>query len=553
MNRGYDSLVDNHLPNRAPLTLPVDTEVISNMTGFGFGTEAEIKQQLETIITSEEYQKAAKTLAKRSNTHQHHHNPLSASRLSHHSPIPSRKSHPLPNDDPQSIPAAYHPLVSIYYLVKERIERERRSFPIGPTDTRRLSQGSIYSAEDPVTVNLKIPDIPVPEVAHATDARREHSPFARNDGTAAEHDGHGIFGRGTPGVALGKRGKTNIRIDDDGHIIEADKPNILETGLQRLMPKPFGRTSESSSAEDDNNEKEHRGMFRRLSHAFHRRASIEGHRRQKSQNSTDMTSPTAALGPMPIPLLSDKANNSTKKTSTASEEDGKKVEPGSSISYKVSHLLNRAGSTNQAEGRSRRPRQATVSGPNPLAEERVASGKAPAQTLPPFSESSSNDGKRDEKSHIHQQEFPQGVGQGFSSPRSQGTADETVKQVFLKGLFSVTTTSTKHPSVIRADLIRVLERIGVKWRESKGRFECVHMPSIDMKRVVGRHSADNATGSSSSAASPVTVPDLIVRFEIYIVKVSWLLGMHGLQFRRVSGDPWLYKNMCSRILAELKL
>ena len=64
---------------------------------------------------------------------------------------------------------------------------------------------------------------------------------------------------------------------------------------------------------------------------------------------------------------------------------------------------------------------------------------------------------------------------------------------------------------------------------------------------------DQLPEQENNGSGAITVPDLVVRFEIYIVKVSWLMGMHGLQFRRVSGDPWLYKNMCSRILAELKL
>ncbi|CAO3592824.1 unnamed protein product [Absidia cylindrospora] len=172
--------------------------------------------------------------------------------------------------------------------------------------------------------------------------------------------------------------------------------------------------------------------------------------------------------------------------------------------------------------------------------------------------------------HLHEQTFPTNI--GGTLHHNQGTADEQIKPVFLKGLFSVSTTSTKHPSVIRADLIRVLERIGVKWRESKSRFECVHVPSIDMNRVTtgaeddhhhvsGRRSPLQDSSSLSfsppptnlTSAASVTVPDLVVRFEIYIVKVPWLLGMHGLQFRRVSGDTWQYKNMCSRILAELKL
>jgi hypothetical protein len=43
---------------------------------------------------------------------------------------------------------------------------------------------------------------------------------------------------------------------------------------------------------------------------------------------------------------------------------------------------------------------------------------------------------------------------------------------------------------------------------------------------------------------------LIVQFEIYIVKFPWL-SLHGIQFKRVGGDVWQYKNACVKILAEL--
>lgn len=62
---------------------------------------------------------------------------------------------------------------------------------------------------------------------------------------------------------------------------------------------------------------------------------------------------------------------------------------------------------------------------------------------------------------------------------SQPGAALTAKPVFLKGLFSVQTTSTKPRTVINADLVRVLDRIGVQYREIKGGYECVHLPSIN--------------------------------------------------------------------------
>jgi hypothetical protein len=292
----------------------------------------------------------------------------------------------------------------------------------------------------------------------------------------------------------------------------------------------------------------------------------------------------------------------------------------------------------------------------------------------------------------------------------------TAKPVFLKGLFSVQTTSTKPRTVINADLVRVLDRIGVQYREIRGGYECVHLPSIDFgagqssgtpgqgnariaiepqhsptasrgdemdserpgppKRkqsrmsvisalrkdrregsgdggvVAGSSSAKNSpevqartsrsrasslvlddealsgvgsgngegAGNASMAspksggslrpprqrtdslgapaffaastsspskqqpieeelAAPASVPsypappatsngvttqqqqqqqqeltaDMIVRFEIIVVKVPLLLGVNGLQFRRVAGNPWQYQTLAKRVLQELRV
>ena len=50
--------------------------------------------------------------------------------------------------------------------------------------------------------------------------------------------------------------------------------------------------------------------------------------------------------------------------------------------------------------------------------------------------------------------------------------------------FSVATTSTKAPPVIKADIRRVLDRMQVQYREVKGGFECIHLPSIDLSSVL---------------------------------------------------------------------
>lgn len=65
------------------------------------------------------------------------------------------------------------------------------------------------------------------------------------------------------------------------------------------------------------------------------------------------------------------------------------------------------------------------------------------------------------------------------------------------------------------------------------------------------------------AISRLQVDDYVVSFtynstmetvtvSVEVVKL-WLLSMHGLKFRRVSGSGWLYKQLYSRIVHALKI
>ena len=65
-----------------------------------------------------------------------------------------------------------------------------------------------------------------------------------------------------------------------------------------------------------------------------------------------------------------------------------------------------------------------------------------------------------------------------------------------------------------------------------------------------------AAGTGTVAAKTMNAAqatELAVRFEIFVVKVPLLLGVNGLQFRRVGGNPWQYQMLAKRILQELKL
>jgi hypothetical protein len=85
-------------------------------------------------------------------------------------------------------------------------------------------------------------------------------------------------------------------------------------------------------------------------------------------------------------------------------------------------------------------------------------------------------------------------GSGDISPKAatagggdEERAAENVRPVYLKGLFSVATTSPKPVSAIRAEIIRVLRQLGVEHTEIRGGFRCRHRPSIDLGRVQDHH------------------------------------------------------------------
>lgn len=70
---------------------------------------------------------------------------------------------------------------------------------------------------------------------------------------------------------------------------------------------------------------------------------------------------------------------------------------------------------------------------------------------------------------------------------------EYPKTLFLKGFFSVQTTSTKPLPVIRYNIINVLTRLDVKFQEVKGGFVCVHSPSLAIAHSSGE---DTPTAST---------------------------------------------------------
>lgn len=177
MTKGYDGAPNNHLPVREPIRFgELDPEVIKEMTGFEFGTPEEIENKMGDVLTSDLYLNALALWDERQGrTTSGMSRSLSPDRFSvsrspdvHKSRSPSKRFSGLGfygkkitgnlaaafsgrhedslldgmngingKQPPQTTGAGgvktdltdptrgYHPLLSIYYLVKERMERDK--------------------------------------------------------------------------------------------------------------------------------------------------------------------------------------------------------------------------------------------------------------------------------------------------------------------------------------------------------------------------------------------------------------------------------------------
>lgn len=118
MHKHYRDPIPNYLPLRLPLTGPLSpSTILMIVKGFDLGTEREIKTELEAVIRSPTYRYCANYVAliqarKASGMTEPY---LSDPTLQHWNGY----------DDPQTVPAAYHPLCSLYYLISEKAHHAR--------------------------------------------------------------------------------------------------------------------------------------------------------------------------------------------------------------------------------------------------------------------------------------------------------------------------------------------------------------------------------------------------------------------------------------------
>lgn len=626
ITKGFNSPPENYLPAREPLQLPLDPQIIEKMHGFDFGEPDFIERELTKVLGSEDYQNAV-----RNNAREHAVHAMSSEKkrgvfdfYKRRSSVTSRETLPNASSDTVQFGSdpvnAFSPLISIYYLVREKRERERIE----------ANPGALSMPMSPGEKPLKIPDLPAPEAAY-TNASAYEMPGEK---------------------ATGGRSRARSRTHGEEDVAEGMK----KVNLSVPTSVPPAIVTPSHEQQPAKKESTAVGILRRFST-----------RRTKEPRSEAQHSPSLQVQPPTDTSTTLRKSFSVRKARNREPNPTTMLHPGGSTPHqsellsppgtleansRTKHTLDRSTSVNSAEYRKRQSRRSVSEGQAsiPANEHPLTSGserssinghKSKASEPPPIDQKSAinaraatattrtkslGHARRALRQEAHEANVPEEPDQELAAGADNPNKSlENMKPVYLKGLFSVSTTSNKPLPVIRMDIVRVLKQLGVQYTEIKGGFSCRHAPSIDLNRgpnnsppspelpsgnrrrisfasglrsgeyneetsekpaQVGRNSSrkqpapdtsftasdesdDSANGvgavrrrpqaSERTPAGETTTHvesevggNMGVKFEIFIVKVP-LFSLHGIQFKKVAGGTWHYKNMATQILEALRL
>lgn len=379
INKGYEEPVDIHFPIREPLTLPLDPEIIRRMKGFDFGTEEHIQSEIENSIT---------TIQPKKETHHF---------LDHNSKMLTDLKKKAFFGRSKSPPPTNHPMVSIYYLVMEKMQREtelsNKIYPRSPI----VNQEELTPTNTSNEKQLR----PIPPKRP-----QSFSPGATTSGQALNS----------------KDSNRTIKFDDDANMKPDDTPGLSSKSskmLRRLSsavkvrPPVFHRFSHGPESDTEGKPPSSDKFSRRFSKLINRRFTMQDSKlKRNSMSELDMLVST---------------NDSHNQTDAPSIPNDQAEEIVSPRSVNITHL-----------------------------------------DLPTSPNDHNNAGYNQVNSHDNDGEFKDEM------------AEVSVKSMSLRGLFSVSTTSTKKLSAIKADLQRVLNELNIVYREKEGYLQCYYSNSDNL-------------------------------------------------------------------------
>lgn len=502
MTKGFNAPPENFLPQREPLQLPLDPQVVDKMQGFDFGSSAYITEQLTNILSSDEYQTAVRryyrdepnstpsTGEKKRGMFDFYKRRNSISREG----LTTPSTEAIRGYDPIN---AYSPLLSIYYLAREKMEMERRSSNPG-------ALGITSTAPEPSAPTAPLAS---PEAAH-TNTYSPEIPGERSTG-----------GRSRP------RARTNGEEDQ----AQTAKPSDVGSSRPQAPPSAMANMPADQPSKKEGTAM---GLLRRFS--TRRVRDRETDRPQPPTLNIQPPQDSAAPPRKSFSVRRSRRREASPATGTHHAGGSQPQHEGllSAGTNKARNFLGRSTSVNSADYRPRRllhrggselePPPMTADPPhtsgsdhsNDSARKPVKSvelSDPPVVSTPPSAHTPPKPSTSRTKSlgHARQESLqarrrkweetrrerhdnvPEETdaelrddADGMDTPALPDTpGTEVAKPAGLKGLFSTSTTSNKPPEFIRQDLIRVLKQLGVEHTPIRGGFSCRHAPSINLDDV----------------------------------------------------------------------
>ena len=517
MTKGFNGPPDNFMPHRDPLQLPLDPVVINKMQGFDFGPANYIQEQLTRIVDSEDYQTAMRRAVREDSVHTGVGGDRKRGVFEFYKRRNSTSKEGLTAPSTEAIRAydalnAYSPLVSVYLLAKEKLEREKHESNPGG-----ISLGTTSDAPA-----LKMPGLPSPEAAHTN-----------------------TFSPEIPGeTATGGRSRARSRTNGEEEITEGmkqttihQKPSQQPIASPRLEPPPAeGQPRKEGAA---------MGLLRRFS------------TRRNKDRDADKPPPTPSFNIQPPQESTTPTTTTTPRKSFSVRRSRRRAQSPPTLhtggsqgqhegllstnQSKGRSLLSRSTSVNSADYRPKRflnrgasdatesPRLAPEKVPGSGSEhsslnntpqiskpqemvEKQAIGASPVVPRTPTAARTRSLGharqgsvqarrqRREEARNRQDNALPEETDAELQEdaaevPQVPNTPGADISRpAGLKGLFSSSTTSGKPPQFIRHDLIRVLKQLGVEYNEVRGGFICRHAPSINLDDVRDAPFEDEKSG-----------------------------------------------------------
>ncbi|TFK20182.1 Pkinase-domain-containing protein [Coprinopsis marcescibilis] len=683
MTRGFSGPPDLHMVHREPLRVEeLDRQVIRGMKGFEFGTEEQIERRLIDILESDAYTRSVQHYERKRGSRSNLNgngtyngggrwgeslsnsslaisfdsnksdgpapkktrrfsgfeyyrkklfSPASSPPGSPMSRSPPNSQHTLSFADREPVDPTrgFHPLLSMYYLAREKMERDKVFGPgqFASSQLSLLDQMSPTAAttQTPLSGNLQqqqylaaqtqphytapnvgatvkksdtlgpkakpdysmpLPRLPPPETSHYSGMSYDNSiassptaptfvgqPRTRDPGLPPSPTV-----QSTPPIrqhieieqpaGMPKRNGVGIQkppasTHRRSHSM-SQRPSVLSRGWGTMFgssnggegvsehgakvvidapPKSVPAEKTAFETEGEKSDREHAGsplssgatLVRKFGSLLVGRSAAEegGHGSRKSMVGSGAGGGGkrgTILSPSPRPSAETRSQDEERggdqfekeRAVTDSETIAKPKSIAMSVSQPVGNVHRRAATILDPQGRaSRHERRSSTSaafgsttGPS------ASSGGTIGRHRRPSTGYSSSSGKplaerlfppRRGENELSEQREAEEEGQGgfdTEEDRDDGHAtDKDFKPVFLKGLFSVATTSTKTAGAIKMDIRRVLNRMQVQYRETRTGFECIHLPSIDISSLGEAGAGFRTNGHHQQSTSGISSGD----------------------------------------------